>query len=234
MRISFLFLLIISFSVQLKAQKISANDIIHSYDQAYGLSENLYNGKIYFEDKDQPYGSPFLDLPLNLKSIAVINGKSFYDLTILYDCFNQHFVLIFQNKFGGENKIILQKEHIDTISIGNHVFIKNTFDEINNTYVQVIHDGDITCLFSWKKEKVFKTAGENAGYYFTKEKREVFCIKDSVVYRIKSRKHFVDLYPEISGQTIKKKLKLEKINFLKVHPLDLKVFFDSIDQSSAI
>lgn len=219
----------IFFSLQLAAQEVNTYGTFEYYDKAYGLDELLYNGKIYAEDRDRPLGNPFLDLPASSNATAIINGKAFHQLSILYDCYKQNFILEFQNSTGSKEKLLLQNELIDTIVIAQHVFIKNIHPDIKNTFIQLVHNEPFEVYFSWKKEKKFKTAGENAGYYFTKEKREVYCLKDTTIYRVKGRRDFVNLFPDSEKKTIHRKLKQEKISIRKINAMILRSFLTSLE-----
>lgn len=231
MRYSCLLWAFIAFPRLIFAQNLTHLDQYKQYDASYGMDEVLFNGKRYFDDTDRPYGSPFLSLPSNDDASVIIDGKTFHHQRILYDCYKQHFVLAFKSTAGFENRIILQNHLIDTIKFGQHVFVKNMHNEINNSFVQLIHEVPFPVYFSWKKEKIFKTAGENAGYYFTREQREVYCVKEAVVFRIQSRKHFINLFPKADQALVRNELKNEKLSFRKVKAPDLMDFLINLNES---
>ncbi len=199
-----------------RAQDCSAKEKRSFFDGKYGIENELYKGKIFYVDRSIFSGHPFLgDDTLSYCSI-LINGTKFVDQKIRYDIYSQNFVLTFVDPIGAQRQIVLNANQVDTVYIGGSVFIKNPVPAIRSDFVQLIHQGTISCYVAWQKEKEVKSTAQKSGYAYSKENPQRYIVYDSVLYRFKNKREFLSVFPSQKRNEIKKYLSSNHVRMKKV------------------
>ena len=126
--------------------------------------------------------------------------REYQDIYLKYDIYNQDMILQYSPFAGGTDQIYLKNEFIHEFKIDGKLFRKYSFPETGTRFYQVVTSGKTYCLYYWKKELNFSTL---SSYNFSPQKKESYIVKNSILYRFKSKKQFRKLFPVQHQKEIK-------------------------------
>lgn len=201
------------------------------FDKLYGLDVILNNGKKYFPDSNPVIGFPFWKSDESFLADLTINGKSFLDKQIRYNTFNQEFVLLYTNLNGQDVQIILNSEGIDSVRIGNTLFVPNPYPEIKPKFIQQIYSGQLICYKGWYKEMQFNRTGVNIGYIYSKDKYVNYLVYQGVVHRFSGKSSFLKIFSGYKRSLIRKYLSSRHIKFKKIGENELRDLMEYCEKS---
>lgn len=187
-----------------------------SANQIYGLNPELYNGKIYsYAPAITTKGTQFLYGPEFEKGSVVINGKTFGNLLLNYDVFNQQVVLKFMTRMNNMMKIILSDVWLKSFNLGDKHFEILSFPKIKPRIYQVIGKGRYEVLYTWRKDYNLQNTYGASNYAFSKPVRESYLkFKDKLTH-YKNNKQFVNLFSSENRPLLNKFLRKNKIKVKK-------------------
>jgi len=176
----------------------------------------LNNGRawrnLYYKIK----GDQFLYSPEFLPGSVTIEGRTFNNLKLKYDIYNDELIMI------TDNGIIIQlnKEMVASFSMifdDVYNFKKLEVDTLNSLsgYVNVLYEGNTSLYVKYRKE-ILILAVDNTFDLFNQTSR-IYIKKDGVIYRIGSKGEFLNLLKD-HKQEIHKFLKSNKIHVSKSNP----------------
>jgi hypothetical protein len=177
----------------------------------------LYNGRAWRNLYYRIKGDQFLFSPAFLPGTVTIDGEVFRDLNLSYDIFNDE--LILNTDIG--YLIQLNKEMIDSFSLvynfREYRFLRLDRDSLNSVsgYVKVLYDGNVSLFVKYRKE-ILILAVDNR-YDLFNESSKIYLKKEGVLYRINSKKDFLNLLKDHKPQ-VNSYIKTNKIHLSKSNP----------------
>jgi hypothetical protein len=189
----------------------------------------LYNGRawrnLYYKIK----GDQFLFSPEFLPGSVIIEGKTYSDLRLKYDIYNDELIIL------TDNSIVLQvnKEMIDLFSM---TFNNNTFhfkkleaDSLSSLtgYVNVLYDGKTSLYVKYRKE-ILQLAVENQYDMFNQISR-IYVKKDGVNFRVDSKGELLTLL-KVQKQQLHNFIRSNKIRISKKDPESFKSVIEFYDK----
>jgi hypothetical protein len=192
------------------------------FDKLYGLDVLLNNGKKYFPDQTPAMGHPFWKSKDTFQADVTISGKTFKNQSLNYNLYKQEFILVYTNYNGQQGQIILNNSAIDTVSTGSYKFIPQEFPEIKQQFVQLIHQGRLSCYIGWYKELKCNTVGANAGFQYTNDYRMNYLIYKGSVYRFTNKTSFLQIFNTTERISIRKYLSTNRLRFKKMNENNLR------------
>jgi hypothetical protein len=164
------------------------------FDHKYGTDVLLHEGKIFYPESNIASGNPFWGTENFYEGDIVLKGKKYFKQRMKYNIYSQNFILIFKDSNGAEKQILLDSDNIDSVFIKEYVFIKNPIPKIDNNFVQLVHEGTITCYVSWEKQRTIKSETEIKGYSYSNEKMSRYIIYNSVLYRFRNKRELFKIF----------------------------------------
>lgn len=185
-----LFSIIILFTF---ATSLAGQQANNAHSHVYGLDPLLYNGKKYsFFLPSSAAGHQYLISEDFLAGEVTVKGKTYSDLIMNYDIYNQQLLLKYEDENGAINIIELSKAWMESFRLANMVFLCLDVGDGPRFY-QVNGDGRVRILYHWKKD--FKL-GHDAGpvnYTFTPGTRTTYLYVDGRLTSFRGKKGLVKL-----------------------------------------
>ncbi len=188
----------------------------------------LYNGRVWRNFYYKIEGNPFLFSNEFLPGNVTINGKTYNNIQIRYDIYNDQ-ILILTDKM-----VIIQlnKEMVDGFTVRFSEVIYN-FRKIEGNdiypvsgYVNVVYDRKSSLFVRYRKE--IDTSGSDNLYGVFYLLRRLYVMKDGVISLITSRNDFLKLLQD-KKQQVKKFIKDGKIKISKMNPWSFATVLDFYD-----
>jgi hypothetical protein len=193
------------------------------FNQYYGADYNLVNGIRYINLYPSAEGHPFFGEDRFYNGKLVINNKVYQDVEIIYDIYNQEIILQYPYFEGSTDKIILTNEFIDEFEMDGKLFRKYTFPESAPRFYQVVSQGNINCLYYWKKD-LLKGSSAHTFYKYSPEKKVSYLLIDDKLNTFKGRKSFVELFPSKYQKEIRLYLRSNNIWLRDANELTIQQF----------
>jgi hypothetical protein len=195
------------------------------FEQLYGADYNLINGRRFVNLYPTAEGYPYLGEDKFYRGIIVINNISYTNVEIKYDICNQKIILKYPHFSGNEDKIILNGEFIEEFEIDGRLFRKYTFPGTEPRFYQVVSQGNIYCLYHWKKELLKGLSGRSF-FTYSPEKHLSYLVIDNKLYPFNSRQSFLKLLPLEYYKEIKMYLRSNKIWFRDASDIQIRQLMD--------
>jgi len=211
----FIILIFFSFLGQLVAQTTNVSKAtIHwrtLFDNSYGPDHNLINGRKYIDYRPNSVGHPFLGENKIYPGTVVINQRTYKDLNLKYDIYNQELIVRYTDFSGANNLIVLNKEFVSEFIIGNHYFKRYVHPNDGSQFNEVIASGEISCLWYWKKNMTHSVTSVENYYNYMPERKETFLLIDDQFYKYKGTHSFVMQIPESIKEEVTKYIRRNRI-----------------------
>ena len=201
------------------------------FDKLYGLDVLLTNGKKYFPDGNPVIGNPYWRSKNPFLADLTISGKTFKDQSINYNLNKQEFLLHYTNYNGQQGQIILNYSAIDSVNTGMYKFIRNVYPEIRQQFVQLVHQGHISCYIGWYKELKFNSLGPYAGLEYTKDFRMTYLVYNGTVYHFTNKSSFLRIFNLKERVSIRKYISSNQFSFRKMDENKLKKLITYCDET---
>ena len=198
------------------------------------LKENqiLFNGRVwrnlYYRVKEHQFLFSKTPLPGSL----TINGKTFKNISIMYDIYNDE--ILTATNHG--SVLQLNKEMVDSFAIifeyKTYKFTKIQEDSVKGFkgFVNVLYKGKTALYVKYKKEIELLSADDTFDKFY--QTHRIYFVKDSVVNLVTGKREFFNLMDEykvpIRSFIKKNRLKMSKSNPESFVPVVQ--FYDSISQ----
>jgi len=232
MRKTILFLCVILFVVRTSwGQNEPIDSLRADFDKLYGLDVLLTNGKRYFPDANPVIGHPFFRSKDPFLADLTISGKTFKDQRIKYNINKQEFLLFYSNYNGQQGQIILNTSAIDTVNTGMYKFIPSVLPEIKQPFVQLIHQGNLSCYIGWYKELKFNNFGPYAGYEYTKDFCTNYLVYKGKVYKFSNKNSFLRIFNLKERVFIRKFISSNRFRFKKMDENKLRKLITYCDET---
>ena len=202
---------------------------IHQQDS---LKENqiLYNGKLWHNLYHNIKGDQFLFSNDYLPGSLTINGKSYNNLGISYDIYNDEIITLTNHG----SILQLNKEMVDSFAL---VYNYNTYrfknaleDSLTGIkgYVNVLYKGKSALYVKYKKEIQILAVDNKYDLFF--QTYRIYFQKERIVHQINNKRELLKLLYEDKAQ-IKDFIKKNKLKISKMEPesfVQVIRFYDSI------
>jgi hypothetical protein len=187
----------------------------------YGIDQQLINGKQFYFKYFRVQHDPYFLGESPLLGEVTLNGKTYRNLRLNYDIYEQFLVLEYSLPSGGVNKIILNSEYTDSFTIEDLCFEKLSLDERGPLFYEVIRSGDLVCYIHW--EKHITAVQNDMQYYgsFTAPMRRYLLDSGKGTSTFHSRKSFTALFPEPARKELRRILRTRNIRFRNADPREL-------------
>ncbi|OFX44707.1 MAG: hypothetical protein A2W95_14300 [Bacteroidetes bacterium GWA2_40_14] len=198
-------------------------------DKKYGFDTELINGMKYYPLHSKSVGNPFLKGTNPEIGEICINKRNFKEVKLLYEINLQKIILVYTNHTGGENKIILNSEWIDTFRIESKIFIKTPFKNQKIPFVEIGFEGPISFYRGYSKEEKFKSDGNNSGYVYTNTLAINYLVNKNSLNTFKTKRQLINCFPDNYQHDIKSFIIKNKINIRKATTAELQSVFNFIN-----
>lgn len=176
----------------------------------------LNNGRawrnLYYKIK----GDQFLFIGEFLPGSVKIEGRTFDNLRLKYDIYNDELIMI------TDNGIIIQlnKEMVESFSMvfdKIYNFRNIEADTLNSLsgYVNVLYDGNISLYVKYRKE-ILQLVVENKYDMFNQINR-IYVKKDGVIFRVDTKREFLNLFKD-KKQQLHAFIRSEKLKLSRKNP----------------
>lgn len=213
---TFLFRILISFSLLFKILVVSAQYSVTNVDNIYGLDPLLYNGRsyTYFLPSGTEGNQFFTDSNFESGSLT-IRGVTFDELALNYDIFNQQLLLQYKNRLAATRVIIISDAWLESFKLKGLDFEIISLQDTLKNICQVLGAGPNRLLYFWKKELKLDNVTGSKNYIFTSAKKEMYLNIDSRILRFRNNRIFCSLFSLSDRASIKEYLHKNKINVKK-------------------
>lgn len=201
------------------------------FDKLYGLDVLLTNGKKYFPDNNPVISYPFWQSQDPFLADLTISGKTFKNQRIKYNLNKQEFLLLYTNYNGQQGQIILNNSAIDSVNTGMYKFVPRAFPEIRQQFVQLIHQGNLSCYIGWYKELKLNTMGPNAGFEYTKDFRIYYLVYNGTVYQFTNKSSFLRIFNLKERVSIREYISSNRLRFRKMDDNSLRRLITYCDKT---
>ena len=207
-------------------------DCIHQFPAEWSCRDSielqiLNNGRawrnLYYKIK----GDQFLFSAEFLPGSVTIEGRTFNNLRLKYDIYNDELIMI------TDHGIIIQlnKEMVESFSMvfdNFYNFKKIEADTLNSLagYVNVLYDGNISLYVKYRKE-ILQLAVENKYDMFNQINR-IYVKKDGVISRVDSKREFLNLFKD-KKQQLHTFIRSEKLKLSRKNPGSFKPVIEYYD-----
>ncbi len=176
----------------------------------------IQNGIYYTYPYYNAIGHPFLGQKEFETGSVVFREKSYTDLSINFDLFNQQ--LILSREFDGVLQMnLMATQFVSGFYLKGKQFIKADFQGGIPEYYQVISEtSNISCYYSWYKERrEVRDSGNRSIYSFSDQKSKRYLYLGGQLTRYKNNKSFLKVFPDTPRSLIKNYLQENQLQVLE-------------------
>ena len=180
-------------------------------DAAYGLDQTLYNGKKYsYRPPPGTNGTQYLVSQLFFYGTVTLKGKTYHEVILNYDIFNQQLLLQYSDEHDPLNVIEISKAWLTRFSLDSMNFEYLRLDQGPNIY-QVLGDGPVRILYFWRKSLNLNDVIGTSNFVFSKPVRDAYLLKEGKLLPFNSKRSLVRHFDAAKRAEIKSYLRKNKI-----------------------
>jgi len=228
----FLMLLLVSPVLAQDVPDFSFLEISEDANARYGPSADLLNGEKYYYPYLSAAGNPFFEVKGDQDASLQIDGKLYENQKIRYDIYNQLMVLDYKDRSGAPGSIVLRNEWLDYLIIDGYQFKKYPDENGLEQFGQVIHEGQFSCVYFWKKEYSPDFQQGEKTYRFSDPHLHSNIVVQEHFYPYSGKSKFLKCFPKQYQGKIKTYLKERRIRIRKVKNPEMKLLMVFINQLS--
>lgn len=170
------------------------NQSIDSLLAVPSLNSQLINGKQYTFYVRGVIGHQFLFNDNYIVGTLTINGEEYANQRLKYDIYNQQLLLLFVDGVNAEKVLIVSDAWLTKFTLGTTRFEAISLDGSPKKIYQSIGNGEVKCLYSWKKDlKMDGTRGKST-YYFTDPLRNRYVLVKGALFRYTGNRSFIKAF----------------------------------------
>jgi hypothetical protein len=210
------------------AQNQTILEYLAECERKYGEDLDLVNGEKYFYPYSNTDGDPFLNP--SVRSAAIhIKGKFFEGQKIRYDIYNQQLVLEYEDVYGGKSSLVIRNEWVESFSDGDREFRTINGPEESQRFYQLIHEGQVSCYYSWRKDYLLNLASGERSYYFTEPIRDSYLVLDDQFYSYRSNRTLLKILDKGLQKEVKLYLRQNGVNVKRSPDRQMNLLFKHIN-----
>lgn len=185
---------------------------ISLYKEATLISQNLYNGRLYYvydarQDEHQFFGDRKWQ-----KGVVFYDGQRFDSIPMIYDIVRDELVI---KHFNGDH-LLLQSEKVNYFLKDNHTFQrmdagKDINPQMRTGFYDILYDGKTKAIVRRVKQRQEKIAEKKIIALFP-EKDFYYIKKGDRYYSVRSKRSVLGLFPD-KKKELKKALRDDNIKF---------------------
>lgn len=184
------------------------------YKEVTGVSQNLYNGRLYYVYDARQEEHQFFESRKWTKGSLLYDGQRFDSVQMLYDIVRDEVVI---KHFNGEN-LLLQPAKVSYFILLNHRYQRlvsgiDIESGMRTGFYDVIYGGPTRTIVRRVKQRQEKIVDKKVITLFP-PKNFYYIYKDGRYHFVHTKKSVMALFPE-HQKTLKKSLREEKIRFRK-------------------
>ena len=210
----------------------SSNEVRDDAEKKYGPVSALVNGVKYYNPYWADIGDPFFKVEEGIGVSIQIKGRLFEKQNIRYDIYNQLIVLDYTEISGASASIVLRDEWVDQFYIGGRLFKEYPDWDGLVRFGQVIHEGEISCIYFWQKKFDPDMKNGRKNYKFSDPICNASIIRDGETRKYKSKGSFLKCFPKNQRTAIKEYLKGQRLKLKKANDREMKRLLEFINQFS--
>jgi len=196
--------LLFSYGLQSQNQEYSKelSILLDSTQKNYGSRDMLVNGAVHFPENRLAKGSPYLFSDDFIQGTVFTDGLAFEGCELSYNIVTQQLILLATMPNGARLPIQLDNALVDSFLLFDYLFI-NTDKlniKINPPFALAIQLGKNQWVLSFTKQFI-NQYNQNTPYgKFSGASRNLYYSNNEKLVRIKSKKAFIKLFPEIKKE----------------------------------
>jgi len=218
-------LLALSGFARLYPQQPSIIDFLSGCQKKYGSDVDLVNGEKYFYPYARSQGNPFFFSDTR-RAVITIHEKEFKGEMLRYDLFNQQLVLDYTDIFGATSSLVLQSEWVESFAFEEYLFRRMQGPEGERAFFQIVTDGPVGCLYSWRKDYLLNLTSGVQSYYFTDPARESFLMIGGQFYAYRNNANFMKIFDPGLQKKIRLFMRQSKINVKKASDSQMRLLVE--------
>jgi len=195
----------------------------------YGPDQDLLNGKKYNYTYRSAEGNPFFEVHGDLLSSIQIKGKVYEGKKLRFDIYNQLLVLDFTELSGATGSIILRDDWVGFFTQGQLLFRKYPDKQGRLRFGQVIHEGEYSCIYFWKKDYIPELRDGERYLSFSEADWDAVIIREGKAMAFKDRGSFLKCFPKEDRGRIKSYLRTEGIKVQKASDWKMEQLMQTIN-----
>ena len=204
--------MIFSGSVQLTFSQ----DTKTAFEGLYGLDQELYNGRryVYFPPL-QTGGHQFLQSESFSQGSVRLRGKSYTDLLLNFDIYNQQLVMRYVNQLGATEQLAISDAWLQAFSFNGMRFEYLEMADSSWKIAQVIGEKPFEILVFWNKNLSLDTRYGATNHVFSKAQKKIWLRNNELMQAFKNKRDFLKLFPKDFQSDLKKYMRKERFSFKK-------------------
>lgn len=185
----------------------------------------IQNGIYYSYPYYNALGHPFLDTKEFGTGSVEFRGKHYDGLSINYDLFNQHIILSWESE-GILQMSLLEPQFVSGFQLKGKQFIKAEYQAGEPEFFQLISETPrVSCYYSWYKERrEVRDSGNRSIYSFSDQKNRRYLLLDGELYRYKSNKSILKLFPEAARDQLRFYIQENQLQVMEGSDQDMESF----------
>jgi hypothetical protein len=192
-----------------------SQDAVKVLDRVYGPDQTLCNGKKYsYAPPPGTIGHQYLSSMGYFTGTLSIGEKSYEDVSLNYDLFNQQLLLLYNDEAGDMTILEVSKAWIKDFRVGTMYFEYLSLEK-QPRYYQVLGDGAFRILYYWRKDLNLESRGGTPYFTFTPAERDSFVLMDGQLKPFTTNRSFIKLFDPSRQAGIKSYLHKNKIRVKK-------------------
>jgi hypothetical protein len=195
--------------------RVAAQEECKGIDTLYGFDPLLYNGPYYtYKIPGNAKGSPFFWDGFKKGSITIMD-KTYHDLDLNFDAYNQVLLLKYVSHEGVANIIEVSGSWLRKFTVGTAEFEIVQHTEGRPVLCQLIASDSVGIRYFWKKELKLDNVFGTPVYVFSRPIREQFLLVNHKNLYYKRNKEFIKAFDLSIQMKIGNYIKINKIKVAK-------------------
>lgn len=197
---------------------IEAQVFSYNSDTVYGFDPLLFNGRIYtWVSPRNTAGDPYLTGKEFLPGEVSVRGKSYANLDLNYDIFNQQLLLKYTSKEGAVRILEISKSWLETFRLDRMLF--EYVPEGEGRIYQVFTSELVKIRYFWKKDLKLDNFHGTSVYTYSKPVRTCWVTVQGVNSNYRNNREFVKAFPESLRKQLVIYMREKNIKVQKVHDI---------------
>lgn len=221
---TFIFTLILTSSV-------FSQETFREPEEVFGPDPLLYNGKKYsYFMPSSATGHQFLFSPDFSMGQVSIRQKTFKNLWLNYDVYNQELLLKYEDKMGTPQIIELSKAWLESFQLEGRQFLCLGPPEEKRFY-QVCGDREAVFLFYWKKEFGIEHGTGPVNYAFGPASRDLFLMIGEDIRPFRSKRSLLKGFDPVRREEIKAFIRKNRLHIKTATPNEMTALANFISRT---
>jgi hypothetical protein len=185
-------------------------------DDVYGFDPMLYNGRYYtFFSPLNARGNQYLNDRQFESGTVTLYGRTYSDLSLNYDIYNQQLLMKYAEDNGITKVIIISDAWLESFSINDKNFRILQVSENEKRICQKIGMGPTCILYFWRKSMQVTNVVDGTVMSFSKPSREMNLLTKGKIVRYRNNRSFINLFESEDKENIRKYFRTHRINVKK-------------------